>query len=126
MGVLSGHGCHTEYSGNGLLVVFCNGENDFQDCILRLGKRNRSPEMKLLPSRPANILGPKATFLAGLPGIGIERVQEILDWSGNNLAHALSGLTDLEIKTPVGVGLRKNIRTLLGLEDGQALEVVQR
>lgn len=110
----------------GCLVVFCNGENDFQDCILRLGKRNRSPEMKLLPSRPANILGPKATFLAGLPGIGIERVQEILDWSGNNLAHALSGLTDLEIKTPVGVGLRKNIRTLLGLEDGQALEVVQR
>lgn len=110
----------------GVLVVFSNGEIDFEQCVLRLGKRKRDPEMKLLAPRPTNILGPKATFLASLPGIGIERVQEILDWSDNNLAHALSGLTDLSIKAPVGISLRKNIKALFGLEDNQSLEVLQK
>lgn len=110
----------------GVLVVFCNGENDFQDCILRLGRRKHDPETRILAPRPANILGPKATFLASLPGIGIERVQEILDWSDHNLAHALSGLTDLSIKAPVGISLRKNIKALFGLEENQSLEVLQK
>jgi len=110
----------------GVFVVFCNGQADYQDCILRLGRRNRDPEMKLLPPRPANIFGPKATFLAGLPGIGIERVQQILDWSDNNIAHALSGLTDLSINTPIGYATRKTIKTMLGLEENQSLEVLQK
>ena len=110
----------------GIFVIFCNGQADYQDCILRLGRRNRDPEMKLLPPRPANIFGPKATFLAGLPGIGIERVQQILDWSDNNIAHALSGLTDLSIDTPIGYATRKTIKTMLGLEDNQSLEVMQK
>lgn len=110
----------------GVFVVFCNGQADYQDCILRLGRRNRTDEMKLLPPRPANILGPKATFLASLPGIGIERVQELLDWSDNNLANALSGITDMTIKAPIGKSLRQNIRALLGLEENQTLEVLQK
>lgn len=110
----------------GIFVVFCNGDLDFQDCVLRLGRRSRNLEMTILPPRVPNVLGPKAMFLASLPGVGIERVQEILDWSGNNLSHALSGLTDLSIKAPVGIALRKSIKTLLGLEDNQTLEVLQK
>jgi ERCC4-type nuclease len=110
----------------GVFVVFCNGQNDYQDCILRLGKRNRSNEMKLLPPRPASILGPKAAFLAGLPGVGMERVQELLDWSDNNVGHALIGITDMEIPAPIGKSLRKNIRALLGLEDSQNLDLIQK
>lgn len=108
----------------GVLVLFCNGDADFQDCVLRLGRRNHDATMRIMPARIPNVLGPKATFLAGLPGIGIERVQEILDWSDHNLAHALSGLTDLEIKAPIGISLRKNIRDLLGLQDNENFEVV--
>ena len=107
----------------GCFVVFANGPADYQDAIIRIGRRNRSQEMILLPPKVPNLLGPKATFLASLPGVGIERVQELLDWSDNNLAHCLIGLTDLEIAAPVGFALRKNIKTLLGLEENQQLEI---
>lgn len=109
----------------GVFVVFANGANDYQDCILRIGRRNRTNEMQLLPPRPANIFGPKAVLLAALPGIGIERVQELLDWSGDNISHALCGITDMSIPAPIGKSLRQNIRTLFGLEDDQTLEVLQ-
>lgn len=110
----------------GVYVVFANGQNDYQDCILRIGKRTRNPEMKIMPARIPNVLGPKATFLASLPGIGIERVQDILKWSDDNIAHALIGLTDLDIPAPVGIGLRKKIKEVLGLEENQTLEIFQK
>lgn len=110
----------------GVFVIFCNGDLDFQDCILRLGRRSRDPEMKILPPRPANVLGPKYSFLMGLPGVGVNHVQEILDWSDHNIGHALSGLTDLTINAPIGMSLRKRIKLLLGLEENQSLEVLQK
>lgn len=110
----------------GVHVVFCNGDNDFEDCILRLGRRSRNQVMRIMPAKIPNVLGPKATFLASLPGLGVESVQEILAWCDDNLANALSGLTDLSIKAPIGIQRRKTIKTLLGLEDGQSLEVLQK
>lgn len=107
----------------GVFVIFCNGDADFQDCILRLGRRSRDPEMRILPPRPANILGPKYSFLMGLPGMGIDRVQDILDWSENNIGHALIGLTDVDIKSPIGLSLRLRLRALMGLRDGENLEI---
>lgn len=108
----------------GVFVVFCNGDADYQDCILRLGKRSRDPQMNLLPVRPANMLGPKAGFLTGLPGIGIEKVQEILDWSNHNVSHALIGLTDMEIESPVGLSIRRRLRDLMGLQETENLVIV--
>jgi ERCC4-type nuclease len=108
----------------GVFVVYANGANDFQDCILRLGKRNRSTDFNLLPPRPANVLGPKAAFLAGLPGIGLERVMDILKWSDDNPAHALIGLTDMSIKSPIGMGTRRNIRALMGLQENENFDIV--
>lgn len=107
----------------GVFVIFCNGDSDFQDCILRLGRRSRDPEMRILPPRPANILGPKYSFLMGLPGVGVNHVQEILDWSKNNVGHALMGLTDMDIKSPVGFSIRRRTRDLLGLQDGENFEI---
>lgn len=107
----------------GVFVIFANGANDYQDCILRIGRRNRKSDMVLLPPRTPNILGPKATFLASLPHVGVEKVQEILAWSGDNLAYALSGLTDLTIKAPLPMSYRKEIKSLFGLEDNESLEV---
>ncbi len=135
----------------GVHVVFCNGDNYFEDCILRLGRRNRSPEMliahpkeklvinelldeeiiskfkiNLPPARIAKMLSDQGNVLLGFPGIGMDTVLEILTWSNGNLSHALSGLTDLSIPAPIGTQRRKNIKTLLGLEDGQSLEVLQK
>lgn len=102
----------------GVFVVFANGDSDYEAAVLRLGKRNRDAAMTVVPARVPNVLGPKAMFLLSLPGIGIERVQEILDWSGNNVFHALMGMTDLDIDSPIGMAVRKRIRDLMGLEDG--------
>jgi hypothetical protein len=108
----------------GVYVVFANGQLDFEDSVLRLGKRNRAPEMRIMPSRTPNVLGPKAAFLAALPGVGIERVQDVLAWAGDNVALALTGLTDMEIKSPIGYTLRRQIRSLFGLADNENIEVV--
>lgn len=110
----------------GIFVTFANGQNDFQDCVLRLGRRDRSPEKSILSPRPAKMLGPKCDFLAGIRGIEIENSQKILERSGNNLSHALIGLVDLEIKMPVSLGVRKNFRALLGLEENENIEIVDR
>ena len=108
----------------GIFVTWCNGDMDFEDCILRIGKRDRKPQMRILPSRPATMLGPKIAFVSSLPGIGIEKAQEILDWSGNIPAHALIGLTDMEIKSPIGLATRRRLRDVLGLSDGENIEIV--
>jgi len=108
----------------GIFVVFANGDLDFENTIIRIGKRSRAPHTNIIAPRPAKMLGPKIDILTGLPGIGIENAQKILEWAGDNLAHALTGLTDIEIKSPVGLPLRRRLRTLMGLQEGENLEVV--
>jgi hypothetical protein len=107
----------------GVQVVWCNGQNDYQDCILRIGKRNRAPHTLISAPRPAKLLGPKIDFLTGLPGVGVEHAQKILAWAGDNVAHALIGLTDLEIASPFGIIARRRIRALMGLQDSENLEI---
>jgi ERCC4-type nuclease len=108
----------------GVFVTFCGGDEAFERCIMRLANRKRDPGMKLLPPRPPDILGAGAVFLSGLPGIGAERVMEVLRWAGNKPAHALVGLVDLDIAVPgVPVAIRKKIRQTLGLSDARTLEL---
>lgn len=107
----------------GVFVTFCNGDADFEDCVLRLGARARKEEIKLLPPRVPVILGPGSSFLAGLPGIGTERVTELMKWCENIPAHALAGITDLEIQAPIPAGVRKRIRAMLGLRDKQIIDL---
>jgi len=108
----------------GIFVTHAANDADYEATVLRIGRRDRKPEMLLLPPRPPNVLGGQAAFLAGLPGVGLERVLSIMQWSANNPAHALVGLTDLAIEAPVGPALRKNIRRFLGLKDGETIELV--
>lgn len=107
----------------GVFVMFCGGDRDYEDCVIRLANRKRDTEYKLLPPRPAMMLGPGAAFLAGLPGVGVERVTELMTWAANVPAHALVGITDLEINAPLPQTVRKKIRALLGLKDRQTLEL---
>lgn len=107
----------------GVFVVHSAGDADFEKCIIRLGERPRDGLQKILPPRPGLILGPGSALLAALPGVGLERVTEIMKWAGNVPAHALSGLTDMEISAPVGNAVRRRIRRVLGLTDNQVLEI---
>ncbi|MFZ6028066.1 MAG: ERCC4 domain-containing protein [Chloroflexota bacterium] len=106
----------------GAFVVFAGGDEDFEACILRLASRKRD-EIKLIPPRPPLIVGPGATFLAGLPGVGVENTMKLLEWSGNVPAHALAGITDLDIPCPLPAATRKRIRVMLGLKDKQRLDI---
>jgi len=105
----------------GCFIAFSAGDMDYETAVLRLGKRDRKNVMQVLPARPAQILGTQAAILTSLPGIGLERVTQILDWCGNNVAYALAGITDLSIAAPVGPETRKRIRKSLGLRDRQEL-----
>lgn len=107
----------------GVFTTFCNGDRDFGECVTRLANRKRDAEYKLLPPRPAVMIGPGAAFLAGLPGVGVERVTALMSWCANVPAHALVGITDLEIDAPLPLTVREKIRQLLGLKKHQTLEL---
>jgi len=107
----------------GVFVVFAGGDDDFEAAIIRLANRKREP-IKLLPPRPPTILGPGATFLASLPGIGPEHALKLLEWSAGNVAQALTGITDLSIDCPLATATRRRVRAALGLKEHQTLEYV--
>ena len=108
----------------GVFVYFCNGQSDYEKSILSIGKRNRSPETYISAPRPAKMLGPKFDLLAGIPGVEIANGQKILEWSNDNIAHALVGLVDLDVPAPIPFSTRKRFRDLLGLQEGERIEIV--
>jgi ERCC4-type nuclease len=107
----------------GVFVVQCEGDQNFEQCVLSLGKRSRKDIQKILPPRPGMMMGPGLALLASLPGIGPEKAIELMHWADNLPGHAIAGLTDLEIPAPVGESLRKRIRQVLGLKDNQNLDI---
>ena len=109
----------------GVYVVFCNGDNDYRDCILRLASRDRSETLDILPQRPIELLGPKETVIASLPGIGIERAKHALEWGGWHLGWTLAGLTDPDLhSSPIPRSVRENIRRLFGLDKNEELIII--
>lgn len=117
-------GALTTIQEMGIFVVFCNGDGDYEDCIKRLGNRERKKDLMILPPRQVNILDTRSAFIAGLPGIGIEHTLKIMAWAGNLPSHALIGVTDLNIDCPIGLSARKKIRTFLGLQEGEGFEII--
>lgn len=107
----------------GCYVVHCPSDTEYAETIKMLGNRNRKEVIDILPQKEALPVDAKSVFLMGLPGIGLERARQILEWSGGILAHAIAGLTDLGIKSPVGDTTRQKIRGFLGLENGQSVEL---
>lgn len=89
-----------------------------------LANRDRGETVDVLPARMPVPLDAKSNLLCALPGIGVERAKEIMAWSNGNLTHALCGLTDMNVKAPVGELTRKKVRGFLGLSKQQTLEFV--
>lgn len=109
----------------GIGIVYAAGDTDFEDCIIRLSERRRDREFLILPPRPGRTLGVQASIIAALPGIGIDRTIDIMQWSNGKVAEALVGLTDLDIDAPEGIGkkIKARIRNVLGLQDDQELTI---
>lgn len=108
----------------GCYVVHCPSDTEYAGVVTMLANRERKDVVDILPQKQAVPVDAKSAFLMGLPGIGLERARQILEWSGSILAHAIVGLTDLDIKSPVGEGTRQKIRGFLGLREQQTIEFV--
>jgi ERCC4-type nuclease len=108
----------------GCYVVQCPSDTEYSSTVMMLSTREHKDTVDIFPQRMPLPISAKEAFLCALPEIGIERARAILEWSGGVLAHALSGLTDLQIDAPVGKSVRSKIRGFLGLREQQTLEFV--
>lgn len=77
----------------GVMVIFCDGEDDFAPCIERLAKRNRD-DIKVKPVRNAYVFGGQEAVLASLPGIGAKKAVDYLRLFDDNLGMAIMTLCD--------------------------------
>lgn len=107
----------------GCMVVSCHSDTEYGATVMALAKRDHNDTITIMPHRMPVLMDARMAFLCGLPGIGEERAKAILDWAGGILAHALVGLTDLEINAPVGKAVRSQIRGFLGLREKQTVEL---
>ena len=109
----------------GVHVVFAASDTDYEATVLRLAQRSRE-KARIPPHREFSILSPAEAFIAGLPGIGPERVEALLAHCGTP-ALALDWLSNprLAAKVPgVGPGTKKAVRRLLGLKETEMLGVI--
>ncbi|MCE5209001.1 MAG: hypothetical protein LLG42_11915, partial [Chloroflexi bacterium] len=102
----------------GVMVTYAANELDYEACILRLGKRERNAEITLMPQRQSRVLSIQEAIIAGLPGIGIERLSAVMDYVDNSPIWALIALTDMSSNVPgIGRAVKQRIRNALGLAD---------
>ena len=110
----------------GVFVVQAPTDTEFEATILRIANRSRTPQMVLNPTRSSTVLSAGEQILAALPGIGLSRLNDLLDYCGT-VAWALAYLTDDKFPKEVsgiGSGIKRKVREALGLEEGTVLSVI--
>ncbi len=110
----------------GVFVVYAASSEDYEAAVLRLAARSHRAEMLVPPAREPRILSEAERVLCSLPGIGLEKVQPILEYTGSP-AMALMWLSQLESQERVpgiGLGTKRAIKKALGLQDDEELVVV--
>lgn len=107
----------------GVFTTFSGGDMDYERCVIRLGNRERKPELLLKrPPVAPRILSIQENVIASLPGIGTERLQAVMSYTGNSAVWALIALTDPESVIPgVPNSTKLKIRNTLGLAEGTQL-----
>ena len=116
----------------GVVVVHAADDTDYEDTVLRLCSRTRSPELVLKPVRIPTVLSPGEQVLASLPGIGLDKAQSLLSGFGT-AAWALVHLTDIRAKDirglrgemrGVGDVTKRRVRQALDIPDNARLVMV--
>ena len=113
----------------GVFVVYASGDTDYERAVMRLAQRKRTEVQDVLPARPAEIVSPRAAFLATLPGVGVETATAALRAAHNDVAVALvlaSMENDLVVNNPVPKHIRRKVRRFLGLKDGEQFAIYPR
>ena len=110
----------------GVFVVHCASDQGYESTVLRLSARSHSSTVTITPAKTARLFSEGEQILLSLPGIGAEKLSAILDYCGN-AAWALTFLTDDDSRERVpgiGPGIKRKIRTALGLRTEEELAVV--
>lgn len=110
----------------GVYVVHCQGDEDYEAAIIRLGNRDRSKVAPVPPAKQPHVYTQAEAVLAALPGIGFKRLKSVLDAGGGSPAWAIALLTNLdEVEKFPGVpyGDRQRIRNVLGLKTNEMLAI---
>ena len=102
-------------------VVYCGSDQDYEQTVIRLGNRNRGT-VCIKPPRDAYLLKSGEAALAALPGIGVERVQTLMQHF-KRPADALVWLCDSACSQVPGIGsgIKNAVRQALGLTGNEAL-----
>ena len=109
----------------GVGVVFAGGDEDFEAAVVRLAGRHRGTKYIGQP-RISHVLSPGEACLAALPGVGLERIGALLEYTGIP-ALSLVALTSNDSKIPgIGPVTKAKVRDALGLAvDGQMAITVE-
>ena len=112
----------------GVPVIYCAGDMDYADCLMRLAKRNHT-QMIINPTREIMPLTPQERVLCSFDGIGPELAKVILERCGS-LGWALDYLCDLEPTAPkipgIAFGRKQVIVKTLQLFDSNSFGVYQK
>ena len=108
----------------GVFVTFAKDESDLEQAIVRLSNRNRQPTHKVPPPRrKGKRIAPASAFLSGLPGIGIDMADKIVDYCGTP-ARAIEMIVNGESIPGVGKVTREKTIETLGLKSNQTIGVI--
>lgn len=106
----------------GVFVSYARDDKDYERSVIALANRDRS-DIVVYATRDITLGDKKVEFLMGFPGIGEDRANKLMEWSGGELYAAILGLTDPSIKLPIGRSLQTSIRHFLGLRDDVILDI---
>lgn len=110
----------------GVQVLYIEHDNGFEAAVCRLAKRSRAGRVLNNTARPARVMTAGETLLTGLPGIGLERAQDLLSGFDGNPAQALAWLTwegTFGEVAGIGNGIKAGVRRALGLKPHESLTV---
>ena len=111
----------------GVSVLHLKHASEFEAAILRLANRDRKT-LRVQGARDATLVTEAERILTSLPGIGGERVHDLLQFA-DTVAWALEYLTlderDDHSVPGIGAGTKRKVRRAIGLGDDERLAVVK-
>jgi ERCC4-type nuclease len=110
----------------GVNVVFAPTDLDVERTIIRLAARNREGP-RVLPPRQPNVWGPGEAMLGALPGIGLEKIEALLEHCGTPAWALFHLVSDTEEHIPgIGPAIRAGVRRAIGLDDDLEFVILPR
>jgi ERCC4-type nuclease len=110
----------------GAMIVWAASDEEYEATVMGLSNRGHEATVTLEPVRLPNILSAAERILVSLPGIGLDRVGDVLDYA-NTAGWALTFLTDTSHEDHVigiGPGIKRKVRAALGLHENEILSVI--